>query len=96
VHTSDGIKAPDLSVAPPDFVEKVDQRGFLMTAPDLCIEVMSPTDSWEEMRHKCLLYLAAGAKEVWVCNGAGELHFFDGSGERSDSGLATRIPNKIP
>jgi Uma2 family endonuclease len=96
VHTSDGIKAPDLSVAPPDFVEKVDQRGFLMTAPDLCIEVMSPTNSWEEMRHKCLLYLAAGAKEVWVCNGAGELHFFDGSGERSDSGLATRIPNKIP
>jgi len=48
------------------------------------------------MRHKCLLYLAAGAKEVWVCNGAGELHFFDGSGERSDSGLATGIPNKIP
>jgi len=95
VHTSDGIKAPDLSVASPAFVESVDERGFLLAAPDLCIEVMSPSNSWEEMRHKTLLYLAAGAKEVWVCDGTGALHFFNGSGQRSDSALAVGIPNKV-
>ena len=64
LHTSDGVKAPDLSVAAPDFEERIDERGFLLSAPSLCVEVMSPSNSWEEMRHKTLLYLAAGAKEV--------------------------------
>jgi Uma2 family endonuclease len=95
VHTADGVKAPDLSVAMPSFVENVDHRGFLLSAPDLCVEVMSPSNSWEEMRHKTLLYLAAGAKEVWVCDEAGELRFFDGSGERADSGLIPGIPKQI-
>jgi Uma2 family endonuclease len=95
LHTSDGIKAPDLSVARPDFEERVDHRGFLMIAPDLCVEVMSPSNSWEEMRHKTLLYLATGATEVWICDEAGELHFFDGAGQRAESALIAGMPNKI-
>jgi Uma2 family endonuclease len=95
IHTADGIKAPDLAVAPPGFVESVDQRGFLLAAPDLCVEVMSPSNSWEEMRHKALLYLAAGAREVWVCGEAGELVFFDGSGTRAESSLVPGMPKKI-
>lgn len=95
IHTADGVKAPDLSVAAPNFVENVDHRGFLLSAPDLCVEVMSPSNSWEEMRHKTLLYLAAGAREVWVCDEAGELHVFDGSGERADSVLIAGTPKQI-
>jgi hypothetical protein len=56
---------------------------------------MSPSNSWEEMRHKTLLYLAAGAKEVWVCDGAGEIHFFAGSGQRAESALIAGMPKKI-
>ena len=95
MHTSDGIKAPDLSVASPNFEETIDGRGFLLTSPDLCVEVMSPSNSWEEMRHKTLLYLAAGAREVWVCDGAGELHFFDGSGQLTKSALIPDMPTKL-
>ena len=95
IHTADGIKAPDLSVAVPGFVESVDRRGFLLSAPELCVEVMSPSNTWEEMRHKTLLYLAAGAKEVWICDGAGELHFLDGAGERADSALLPGMPKRI-
>jgi len=95
LHTSDGVKAPDLCVAAPDFEERIDERGFLICAPNLCVEVMSPSNSWEEMRHKTLLYLAAGAREVWVCDGAGEMHFFDGSGQRSESALISGMPKKI-
>jgi Uma2 family endonuclease len=95
LHTSDGIKAPDLSVARPDFEERIDHRGFLLHAPDLCVEVMSPSNSWEEMRHKTLLYLAAGAREVWICDEAEGLHFFDGAGQRSASPLVAQMPTKI-
>src|SRR3954462_5179657 len=94
LHTADGIKAPDLLGAAPGFDEQTDERGFLLSAPELCVEVMSPSNSWEEMRHKTLLYLAAGAKEVWVCDGAGEIHFFDGSGQRAESALIAGMPKK--
>jgi len=95
LHTSDGIKAPDLLVAGPSFAERVDHLGFLMAAPELCVEVMSPSNSWAEMPHKTLLYLAAGATEVWICDEAGELHFFDGAGQRAESALIAGMPTKI-
>lgn len=95
LHTADGVKAPGLLAAAPGFDESVDARGFLLSAPDLCVEVMSPSNSWEEMRHKALLYLAAGAKEAWVCDEAGELHFFDGAGERSGSSAVAAMAKRV-
>jgi hypothetical protein len=56
---------------------------------------MSPSNSWEEMRHKTLLYRAAGAKEVWVCDEDGDLHFFDGSGEAVESAIVGKMPKHI-
>jgi Uma2 family endonuclease len=95
IHTSDGVKAPDLAVAPPDFVETTDAHGFLLRAPDLCVEIMSPSNTWEEMCHKARLYSSAGAKEVWVCDGRGELHFFDGAGPRERSVIAGKVASPL-
>jgi hypothetical protein len=95
LHTLDGIKGPDLTLAAPGFVPSLDARGHLLGAPTICIEVMSPSNSWEEMQHKVMLYLAAGAREVWVCDEAGKLHFFDGSGEHEQSALIADLPGVI-
>jgi Uma2 family endonuclease len=35
-------------------------------APDLAIEVISPTDMYEKVYAKALEYLAAGVKQVWL------------------------------
>ncbi|HSA71392.1 MAG TPA: Uma2 family endonuclease, partial [Burkholderiales bacterium] len=35
-------------------------------APELCIEVVSPSNSRQEMREKIEAYLATGAEEVWI------------------------------
>lgn len=95
IHTTDGVKAPDLSAAAPGFAESADCRGFLLGAPDLCVEIMSPSNTWDEMRHKTRLYLAAGAREVWICDEAGVLHFFDHSGEKSASTLAAGMTKAL-
>jgi hypothetical protein len=95
IHTAGGVKAPDLAVSAPDFAEATDSRGFLVRAPEICVEIMSPSNTWEEMRHKTSLYLAAGAKEVWVCDESGALHFFDGAGERSASALAVGMSSSV-
>ena len=38
----------------------------LMHAPELCIEMVSPSNSRKEMNEKVAAYLAAGAEEVWI------------------------------
>jgi Uma2 family endonuclease len=38
----------------------------LMRAPELCIEVVSPSNSRKELTEKTEAYLAAGAEEVWI------------------------------
>jgi Uma2 family endonuclease len=95
VHTSDGVKAPDIAVASPQFVEATDARGFLVRAPEICIEVMSPPNTWEEMRHKALLYIASGAQEVWICDEMGHLHCLDGNGPIASSQIAPGMPGKF-
>jgi hypothetical protein len=46
IHTADGVKAPDLAIAAPDFTEATDARGFLVRAPEICVEIMSPSNTW--------------------------------------------------
>ncbi|MEQ1807980.1 MAG: Uma2 family endonuclease [Burkholderiaceae bacterium] len=35
-------------------------------APEICVEIMSPANTWAEMHMNAGLYLEAGALEVWV------------------------------
>jgi Uma2 family endonuclease len=37
-----------------------------MSAPVMCIEVVSPSNSVKELEEKRTAYLAAGAEEVWI------------------------------
>jgi Uma2 family endonuclease len=38
----------------------------LEEAPELCIEVVSPSNSRKELQEKTEAFFAAGAKEVWI------------------------------
>jgi hypothetical protein len=37
-------------------------------APEICVEVLSPSNSAAEINEKLALYFDAGATEVWICN----------------------------
>jgi Uma2 family endonuclease len=41
-------------------------RGPMTLVPVLCVEVLSPSNTWSEMRRKIEEYLAAGVHEVWL------------------------------
>jgi Uma2 family endonuclease len=47
-------------------VENPDKFGPF--APDLAVEVMSPSNTMREMEEKAALYFGAGARAVWVFN----------------------------
>ena len=65
------------------------------TAPEICVEVVSPSNSSLEIDEKITLYLAKGAQEMWVCDGHGQMTFHDHSGELAKSKMFPRFPQKI-
>jgi Uma2 family endonuclease len=60
----DTVLIPDLGLhrSPPP----IDARGLLQGAPELAVEVVSPSNSAAELARKRRLYFAAGAEQVWI------------------------------
>lgn len=59
-------RAPDLSFILADRASKIDPSKDIEGAPDLAIEVLSPSDRAAAMRRKMKQYFAAGASAVWL------------------------------
>ncbi|MBZ0169658.1 hypothetical protein MELA_01159 [Candidatus Methylomirabilis lanthanidiphila] len=61
------VRAPDVAfVASDRLPEGQLPQGFLHGAPDLAVEVLSPTDNPVDIQQKVRDYLDAGARLVWV------------------------------
>jgi len=66
-HDPDTVLGPDAAVVRTDRLPPPEaQIGFLELAPDLAVEIISPTDRWTTVSSKVDAYLAAGVKLVWV------------------------------
>lgn len=64
-------------------------------APEICIEVLSDSNTERELATKRMLYFEAGALEVWLCDEAGALRFYTPEGERTHSVLAPDFPRQL-
>lgn len=95
VHTSEGTKVPDVYWDAPGHHAFGDGDRGSWTAPTICIEVRSPTNTDAEMRLKRRLYLEGGAEEVWVCDEDGRMRFFSPAGEWIRSSRAPTFPQRI-
>jgi Uma2 family endonuclease len=76
VETDIGVRVPDVVWASPAFMRRHGSESTFRAAPELCVEVLSPTNTRVEIAEKVAAYLAAGAHEVWVVgdDGAPEIH----------------------
>lgn len=97
VSTSDGVKVTDAAWLSIERVKELQSGPCLLQAPEICIEVVSRSNTVEEMSEKRSLYLEAGAKEVWVCALDGSIEFFIGPHEQlySKSELCPEFPSKV-
>jgi len=65
----DTVRAPDVAFLTREHAHEVgDTEGFIPGAPDLAVEVISPTDSYVEVDEKVSEYLEAGTRMVIVVN----------------------------
>jgi Uma2 family endonuclease len=66
VVTPTGVLVADVAWASPAFMRRHAFETPYKQSPELCIEVVSPSNSRKELREKIDAYLAAGAQEVWI------------------------------
>ena len=64
-------------------------------APELCVEIRSPSNSSGEMLAKKDLYLACGAQEFWLVDEGGRLRFYSYRGEQEQSTLFADFPSSL-
>lgn len=63
----DTVRGPDVSFVSARRLASGARRGpYLVGAPDLAVEVVSPGDGWRRVTTKVAEYLTAGAEAVWV------------------------------
>ena len=91
VLTQIGVRVPDVAWASSQFLDLHGEVTPFPLAPELCIEVVSPSNSEDEIEAKIAAYLAAGAHEVWTVLEEGTLRHFDSSGERKGSRFAVKV-----
>jgi Uma2 family endonuclease len=66
VQTTDGVRVADVAWISNQRLKQLGWATPFPRAPEVCVEIMSPTNTWAEMHVKAGLYLEAGAVEVWV------------------------------
>jgi len=66
-HISDkNMFAPDVAFISKERQPELPREGFNPIAPDLAVEVVSPTDSYKDVAKKVRTYLQNGTRMVWV------------------------------
>lgn len=60
------VRGPDIAFVANDRLDQSKKSGFFKGAPDLAVEVISPSETFGEIDTKLEEYFAAGVKEVWI------------------------------
>ncbi|OED41473.1 hypothetical protein AB833_09635 [Chromatiales bacterium (ex Bugula neritina AB1)] len=95
VSTSDGVKVAHVVWASTAFITEHGYTTPYNKSPELCVEIVSPSNSRQEMAQKTELYLAKGAQEVWVVYEGTMVEIFDHSGKREHSQFSQGLAEQV-
>jgi Uma2 family endonuclease len=62
----DRIRAADIAFVSTERLAQTTESGYLKTAPELVVEIISPFDRWQDVRAKLEDYFAIGVHRVWI------------------------------
>jgi Uma2 family endonuclease len=96
--TNIGIRVPDVVWASAAFMAALGEITPYTRAPEICVEIISPSNVQAEIDEKTRAYLAAGAHEVWIVSEDGSIRYFSLHGElaRSGFGISVSLPAPLP
>ena len=88
IATSEGVKVADVVWASNEFIETYAYITPYPKAPEICVEIVSPSNSKAEIAEKIELYLAKGAHEVWISYDNGNIETYTHTGKIDKSIIA--------
>ncbi len=91
IATTEGVRVPDVAWASADFMARHGEVTPYPEAPEICVEVRSPSNTDAEMVFKTRLFLEAGALEVWIVSEAGAWQVFDANGSQPASRYGVQL-----
>jgi Uma2 family endonuclease len=96
ISTADGVKAADVAWASSECMRELGDEVCFLRAPEICVEVISPSNTRAEIEEKMILYFDAGAKEVWQCAKSGMVSFFGpGVAAMPRSKICPKFPKRV-
>ena len=95
VETTKGVKVADVAWGSDGFFQENGLETPYQQAPEVCVEISSPSNTEGEIQEKIGLYLARGAVEVWVCDEDGVVKFYSYKGELAGSKIFPNAPRSI-
>jgi Uma2 family endonuclease len=94
IQTADNIKVADVVWCSDERLGIIENEIAASIAPEICIEIISVSNTMEEMKEKIALYLQAEAQEVWLCDEQGNMKFYSTEGNLIQSKLVPEFPIK--
>lgn len=95
IKTGKGTKVADVAWFSAERWVQVRDEFDASVAPELCVEIISPTNAAGEIEQKRRLYFNAGAREVWLCDLTGRLRVYTTEGEVKASAMVPGAPMRI-
>ncbi len=92
VSTSGGVKGVDVIWISNNRLSRALTDNLLVEAPEICVEVISPANTVQELEEKRRLYFEAVAEEVWVCGPEGDMAFFLKSNPTAEADASILCP----
>jgi Uma2 family endonuclease len=92
IATPEGVKVADVAWASQAFVDRYGFEDPYAVAPEICVEIKSPSNARAELLVKVRLYLDAGAKEVWIVAEDGSISMHNAAGPISKSAYNVDVP----
>ena len=95
VRTSKNVRVPDVGWLTQEHWKIAMGETVCSTAPAICVEVASESNTDAEFAEKRALYFEAGAREVWFCDMMGNMEFFDAAGPLERSAMCPEFPSEV-
>ena len=98
IQTSEGVRVADVAWISLERRAPYRRAALLPIAPEICVEILAPSNTKGEMLEKMTLYFAKGAQEVWLCDEDGRMEFFTSLSAPAtvlDSALCPQFPRRI-
>jgi Uma2 family endonuclease len=95
IQTQEGVKAADVAWVSHERRASRPNDPVYLIAPEICVEVVSPSNTPEELNERKGLYFEKGALEFWLCGFMGEMSFFDPGGQIPQSRLCPDFPRQV-